>query len=88
MKKALKIGIGILGIGYAAFDVFIVGNAMPLDLALAKGDMDLAGSIIDNIVQTYGRGSRLTKIILDTATMSVNISNSMKGDTRRYQTKL
>lgn len=88
MKKALKIGIGILGIGYAALEVFIAGNALPLNSALTRGNMDLVASITDNIILTYGRRSRLTKMIFDTATTSANIENSIKGDIRRYRIKL
>lgn len=83
MKKALKIGIGILGIGYAAWTGFIVGGAMPLVTALAKGDTDWAASITCDILQTYGLNSFVTKTILEDAKISVNIANDIMGKTTR-----
>ena len=88
MKKALKIGIGILGIGYAAWTGFIVGSGMPLMTALAKGDTDWAASISCDILQTYGLNSFVTKTILEDAKISANIANAIKGKTTRYRYEL
>lgn len=84
MKKALKIGIGILGIGYAVWTGFIVGGAMPLNTALTNGDTDWANDMSYDIIRVYGADSFVTRSILNGAMLSANMYNKFIGKTTRY----
>lgn len=73
MKKALKIGAGIIGIGYVVWSGFLLGNAMPLATALINGKMEEANCISNNIAKTYGKDSFITFTILHDVEYGLNL---------------
>ena len=82
MKKALKICAGALGIGYAVWTAFALGNALPLATALCEGEMEEANCISDNICKTYGKDSFITNTILNSVKTGMNLGYKVLGEDR------
>ena len=85
MKKALKICVGIVAIGYIGSTAFAVGEALPMVQALYKGDCKTANLCAAAIRAVHGRKSGWYDYILDCTVFAVNTILKIEGNERRVE---
>lgn len=89
MKKALKIGAGIVAINYAFNLFYAMGLATPIANELIKGNYRVANAMSNLNRKNYKEHKWIAELIDDTAKIMVNTMLIITKDERRveYTTK-